>query len=388
MIEKCPVCGSTRSLEIVHRANVPVLMNRLHPTRESARLASTGTLDIRGCEECGFAWNTVFDPEVMTYDGEYENDQTHSSHFTAHINKRADDILAAVSDDNMVDYLELGCGQGTFVGKVARVAGSRLRSASGFDPAWRGSDTRGPCGSLIHKVYFNEDTARLLTRQPNVVASRHTIEHIPDPLSFLRSLRAALGPTSQARVFIETPCIAWILEHEAMQDFFYEHCSIFSHRALHYALEASGFRVRRIIRVFGGQYLWAEGQAGTGIVPTRPSTSVARNLAGAQKRFTTQWRTAAEDARAAGAVSIWGAGAKGVMFAVLADPDGVLLDHAVDINPSKQGSYLAGSGLPVLAPAQAAERHPQTIFIMNPNYMSEIRESASASRIDARLVAI
>jgi hypothetical protein len=45
-----------------------------------------------------------------------------------------------------------------------------------------------------------------------------------------------------------------------------------------------------------------------------------------------------------------------VTFSTLIDADRTLIDHAIDINPAKQGQYLAESGLPVLAPLQSAAR--------------------------------
>jgi hypothetical protein len=56
----------------------------------------------------------------------------------------------------------------------------------------------------------------------------------------------------------------------------------------------------------------------------------------------------------------------------MVDRSAQLIDHVVDINPAKQGHYMAGSGLKVLSPEQSASRQPATIFVMNPNYMAEI----------------
>jgi hypothetical protein len=388
MTEICPVCGSINSQQIVRRDNVPVLLNRLYPTWASARAAASGTLDIHRCNGCGFAWNTAFDPRIVVYDDDYENDQTYSPTFVAHMQDRAEDIAAAVPHDAMLDYLEVGCGQGAFIGKIAQATAGRLRSASGFDPAWRGADMRGPNGSCIYKACFDETTAGLLSQTPNVVASRHTIEHIPDPMGFLRSLRLALGAASQARMFIETPCIDWIIEHEAVQDFFYEHCSLFTRGALHYSLEASGFRVNRISHVFGGQYLWAEATAAENVAVSKPSGGFCGEFASVEQQFISRWRTAVENAVLEGPAAIWGGGAKGVMFSLLVDPDNVLLDHAIDINPRKQGLHFAGCGLPVLSPRQSAARLPRTIFVMNSNYMGEIAKLASGLYANARLVSV
>ncbi|HTX50274.1 MAG TPA: class I SAM-dependent methyltransferase [Caulobacteraceae bacterium] len=343
---------------------------------------------MRGCAACGFAWNVAFDPRIIVYDGDYENDQTHSPAFLAHLRDRARAVVSAVAPGEPVDYLEIGCGQGIFIGAVADAAGEKLRSATGFDPAWRGLGSRGPGDSCIHAMYFDQASANRLDRRPNVVACRHTIEHVPDPLGFLRSVRAALGPESRARVFIETPCLEWIVRHEAMQDFFYEHCSIFTASSLRYALEASGFGVRQVAHVFGGQYLWAEAEAVEHGTPARLTPLASGDFAGAQRRFTARWRLAAERARREGPVAIWGAGAKGVTFALLVDADGALFDHAIDINPHKQGLHMPTSGLLVLSPGQSAIRQPRTIFVMNPNYLAEIRDIAVASGGDAKLIPV
>ena len=54
---------------------------------------------------------------------------------------------------------------------------------------------------------------------------------------------------------------------------------------------------------------------------------------------------------------------------------GYIPELAIDINPAKQNRYLAGSGLPVLDAATALAilgKNPD-IFVMNSNYLSEIR---------------
>ncbi len=388
MHKDCPICGASQPRLVDHRAQTPVLMNRLYPSRDAARAAPRGTLRIVACATCGFAWNQAFEPDRIVYDGDYENDQTHSAAFLAHVKARAIDVVGSIPVDEPMDYLEIGCGQGGFIGEVARTATGRLRSAEGFDPAWRGEDGAGPDGSRIHKVYFTADSQQRLMHAPNVVASRHTIEHVPDPISFLSAIRIALGSDSRAKLFIETPCISWILAHQAMQDLFYEHCSVFTATALRYAMEKSGFGNVTVDHVFGGQYLWASGVAGPSVVPAGLPKSDVGEMSEAGPIFTTKWRTAVAAARGVGPVAIWGAGAKGVTFALLTDPDARLIDCAIDINPSKQGLHLAGSGLEVLAPARAAARKLKTVFVMNPNYLDEIAKLADDAGIDASLIPI
>jgi SAM-dependent methyltransferase len=389
MHHSCPICAETRCIALNERAEVPVMMNRVYATSESARAAPRGVLELLGCPVCGFVWNRAFQADLIAYNADYENDQTHSPAFVEHLRARATDVAAAVPAGEKLDYLEIGCGQGRFIVEVANAAGSRLASAEGFDPAWRGQDGAGPAGSRIHKAYFDAGTAQLLARRPNVVASRHTIEHVPNPVPFLVAVRRALGPAAQARIFTETPCVSWILKHQAMQDFFYEHCSLFTPRALALALRKAGFRSPRVDHVFGGQYLWATAATdGTDeMFETEPPCDLEA-FAGASTHFASHWRAQVRAAAAQGPVALWGAGAKGVTFALITDPENRFIDCVVDINPSKQNHHIAGSGLKVVAPTGAAQLGARTIFVMNPNYLEEISGTVADTGMKARLVPI
>jgi SAM-dependent methyltransferase len=306
--------------------------------------------------------------------------------FQAHVERLAGDVIEAAAP---LRYLEIGCGQGAFLGVVAKRAGARLASAEGFDPAWRGADGEGLFGARIHKSYFTRASLQALEAAPNVVVSRHTIEHVPDPVAFLAAIREALGPDADATIFLETPCVDWILRHDAMQDFFYEHCSLFTARSLALALERAGFHSPRVEHAFGGQYLWARASA----APGGPSFETPAPLQGRQALsrrddFIAHWRQRAATASARGRCAIWGAGAKGVTFALMMDSEAPPFDHVVDINPAKQDLYLAGSALQVLAPENSAARGVSAYFVMNPNYRDEIAARLAALGSDAELIAL
>lgn len=388
MLTKCPICQSTHAAMVHAAEGVPILMNRLYDTPAKARAATTGQLEIMACQECGFGWNKAFDPNRIIYDEAYENDQMHSPAFARHVEDRALDIIATVPQAEPIDILEIGCGQGRFIAEVARLAGPRLRSAVGFDPAWRGADGGGPEGCRIHKVYFDDTTSDRLEFQPNVVVSRHTIEHIPRPLSFLTTIRRALGSDPRARLFLETPSFPWIIANGARQDLFYEHCSIFSDVAMTYALRATGFGEAVVGHVFGGQYLWATAITDTSGVSPIPPRGSHQPVGKSFNTFLPFWKQKLADTANAGRVAIWGAGAKGVTFSLLIDPEGAMIDHVIDINPSKQGRFIGGSGLPVLSPAQSFARAPATIIVMNPNYLDEITSLVRQAGATAELVAI
>jgi hypothetical protein len=77
-----------------------------------------------------------------------------------------------------------------------------------------------------------------------------------------------------------------------------------------------------------------------------------------------------------GHAAIWGGASKGVIFALLRARAGCPVRMVIDINPAKQDRYLPGTGLKVLSPERAmAQLAPgSTIYVMNSNYLEEIRQ--------------
>jgi hypothetical protein len=68
--------------------------------------------------------------------------------------------------------------------------------------------------------------------------------------------------------------------------------------------------------------------------------------------------------------AIWGAGAKGASLST-AFPE-LPPRLVVDSNPAKQGSYIPGSNIPVIAPDDFRIGSVSVIVIANPNYSIEI----------------
>jgi hypothetical protein len=81
---------------------------------------------------------------------------------------------------------------------------------------------------------------------------------------------------------------------------------------------------------------------------------------------------------------IWGGGSKGVTFLNVLGADSAI-EYVVDLNPHKQGKYVAGTGQRVVAPEFLRELRPTDVLVMNPVYESEIADSVRALGLTARL---
>jgi SAM-dependent methyltransferase len=376
MASSCPLCESVQLATCLERDSVPVFQNVRYPSSAAARAAGSGRLAIAHCERCGFVFNAAFDPQLAVYSTAYENDQTLSEHFRGYLERIGAHVLRAVADKPDPLVLEVGCGQAAFLKQLAQLPQARYSRFLGFDPAWRGSDV--PSKVDVRPTLFDGAAVAELRSPIDAVVSRHVIEHIADPIAFLQDIRRAIGASAQPRLMLETPSLEWIVERDVLFDFFYEHCSYFTVETLRYAVARAGYRALRIERMFDGQYLWVEAEPAPALAnsatPPAP-TGLGPAIAAMGRRGTARlaaWRDGLASHRGRGTLALWGAGAKGATLAALADPDGTLIDCLIDINPRKQGGFIAVTGHPIVAPADAAGRGVRAVVLMNPNYRAEV----------------
>lgn len=373
----CPACGAAASPPLLARRDVPVHQNLLCATRDEARRVGRGDVELRACPRCGLAFNAVFDPGRLSYAGEYDSDQSHSAAFLRHVDERVD----ALRRDGVrgLRVVEAGCGGGYFLRRLCERGGN---SGTGYDPSYRGEGSDG--GPRFVRGLFEaaRDGAGV-----DVVLARHVIEHVRDPAGFVRALSAGLG--DGASVYVETPALDWILEHTVVFDVFYEHCNYFSPVALRNVVRLGGLREPSVEPVFGGQYLWlrARVEAAAGepaLEPPAPADALrafARRCDAAVARLGEQARRLAD----AGALAVWGAAAKGATFVNLVDPEAALVRCLVDVNPARQGRFVAGSGHAIVAPEELPRLGVADVIVMNPNYAGEVRAHLAQLGLPARV---
>lgn len=357
---------------------MPVHQNLVMADEDSAIRAPRGTLAMAVCAGCGFIFNRDFDPAKVTYGEGYDNDQSHSAYYDAYTDTLAARILE--SGIGNATIVEVGCGNGGFLRKLM-TSGNR---GIGFDPSYTGPDSALGGRLTFQRRYYDSRAAAV---KADMVICRHVIEHVPDPIALLRTIRSA---AADARVFFETPCVDWILRNTVVWDFFYEHCSLFSADTLAYACARAGFATDDVQYTFGGQYLWLQGRSSAPAERgPRNAAEVVRQAQSYTARFTRlceEWSRRLAGLRARGAVALWGAGAKGATFANLLDPGRVLIDCVVDINPNKQGRYIQGTGHRIVAPTDLAGRRVRSAILLNPNYRKEVAALLAGLGADVELV--
>jgi hypothetical protein len=343
--------------EIYRAEQLPVLQNRMFDSAEAARGCARGDVVLVQSSETGLVFNRAFRPELVAYDADYQNEQGLSAAFARHL-----DAVLGVMQRHFAgqSLIEVGCGKGLFLERLL-AAGFDV---TGLDPTYEGSNPR------VLRRFF---TPELALRAEGLVL-RHVLEHVVDPVAFLAGLREANG--GAGRIYIEVPCLDWIASHHAWFDIFYEHVNYF--RLADF--ERMFGTVHEAGRSFAGQYLY--------VVADLATLRAPRRAAGDEFRLPAGFLSAVDDSRALLAATapgapraIWGGASKGVIFALFMERAGVPIDVVIDINPAKQGRYLAATGLRVQAPEEAIAQLPAgaDVFVMNGNYLDEI-EALTAHR--------
>ena len=370
--------------QFLKRHRVPVHQNLLCPSPEAARDISRGTLSMTVCCRCDFVFNVDFDFSLLQYGEDYENTQTCSPAFLEYVDGLVDRIIDAHQVRDSV-IVELGCGKGTFLTRLLERESSNR--GFGFDTSYVGPAEILNGRGIFRRELYGRDTE---IPRPDAVVCRHVIEHVPTPLEFMQSLRSALRNAPDARVFMETPCVEWILRNRVVWDLFFEHCSLFTASSLAGLFERTGFYVTDVRHVFNGQYLWLEA-----IASGEPSESVrhderiipmAKDFGAAEQEIVENLTARVHRLRERGKVALWGAAAKGVTLANLIDPDCQLIDCVVDLNPRKQGRFVPGTGHPIVDYRTLAMRGVISAILMNENYRQENEALVKAAGIRLDLV--
>jgi hypothetical protein len=383
----CPVCKGAEVVETVTRDRIPTMQNRVYRTREEARAARAGRLELAACRACGFAWNRAFDPTLVVYDDAYDN-SVPSAVMAEHYRDIARRLVER-HDLREGLVLDVGCGNGAFLREIRQaVPGSR---GLGVDPALDGDGEEDGGGLRYVRAMFDPG---LLDERPALIVCRHVLEHLPDPVEFLRTIHAAatrFGAPSPC--FLEVPDLGWIVRNEAFSDLCYEHSNYFTAGSLAGTARRAGFTTVAADVAFGSQYLVLEAvPAPAADGSDRPADDVAGTLldyAGAEAATIASTRERLIRRRSDGdAIAVWGMATKGVMFSLLVDPDGLLIDHCVDVNPNKQDAFVPITGHRIGPPEDLrnGDGRPVAVVVMNVNYRGEIEATCRGLELQASFV--
>lgn len=365
---RCPVCLGGRTTLVLDLGEVPVSSCVQIDDRAAALAFPRGRLELAACADCGHLFNAAFAPERVEYSARYEETQSHSPTFRAfHAALAADLVERHRLRGRRV--LEIGCGKGEFLDLLIDAGvGACLGFDPGFDPA---RAPRADGRVEVRRTFYGPEQAGLAA---DFFVCKMTLEHVHAPRALLDTLRRACAGRAGTGLFFLVPDAGRIVAEGAFEDVYYEHCGYFTRASLAGLFTRAGFTVTGLDSLYGGQYLGLHAcPTGAGVVATpAPAPLDVAAFANRLRERVAGWRGRVADWTAAGqSWAVWGGGSKAVAFlgalGRLATPVAV-----VDINPRRQGAWLPGLGLPVVAPAALTRMPPAHVVVMNALYREEV----------------
>lgn len=366
----CPSCECKRVRLFYEARSVPVNSVLLLASRKEALAFPTGDIRLGFCEECGFIYNTAFDPTLVEYSARCEESQGFSPFFREWHETLARRLIDRYSLRHK-NVVEIGCGKGDFLSLLCQLGDNR---GVGFDPAYvPGRAAEAPSRIKVIQDFYTEKDRGI---HADFLCCKMTLEHIADTAAFVRMVRDSLADSRDSHVFFQVPNVMRVLEEGAFWDIYYEHCSYFGAHSLSQLFCLAGFDVLEVEHQYGDQYVTIEARIGNG---SREAVRDLENVREAVTRFNSRvsegigkWKRRLEAFREKRLKTvIWGAGSKGVAFVAAVDVPGAI-GYAVDINPHMRAHYLAKSGLEIVEPSVLCDYRPDIVIVMNPVYRAEI----------------
>jgi SAM-dependent methyltransferase len=371
---QCPACGNLGLAQFYSVDDIPVNSCLVVDSAEEGRAFPRGDLRIALCERCGFITNTAFDLRRLHYDASYEETQIFSPTFTTF----QDHLILRLLDEHDLRgkaVVEIGCGKGDFLARMAELGNVR---GIGIDPTAIASRLVGVAAervTFINEFYGPQHGAL----GADMIVCRHALEHIPDVAGFLRLIREAVGdhPTP---IFFELPETLRVLREGAYWDIYFEHCGYFTPGSLARAFEHAGFAVTDVRLGYGDQYLMLEARTSPGgarsyAIDLDQPAEIAHEAAVFERSIARKleaWRSYFAEAKRAGkSVAIWGSGSKCVAFLTTIGVDEEVR-YVTDVNPHRHGKFIVGTGKEIVAPRRLRQDPPDEVVVMNPIYRDEV----------------
>ena len=291
----------------------------------------------------------------------------------------------------------LGLGRQSLVVEVAANDGYLLRNfveagvpCLGIEPTASTAAAAERLGIPVRREFFGLEAARRLAAEgerADLVIGNNVYAHVPDINDFTAGLRELLKPGGT--VTLEFPHLLRLIERSQFDTAYHEHFSYLSLHTTSLVWSRAGLRVIDVeeldthggsLRVYGCRD--DDARAPSGAVARVLAAELQAGLrdAAVYRGFQPRAERVKDDVlsfllerkRAGETVAAYGAAAKGNTLINFAGIRRDLLAYVCDAAPSKQGLYLPGSHIPVVAPLELAKRRPAIVWILPWNIADEV----------------
>ena len=256
MTHDCRICGHDKHQEIFSHSNTPLFVGILGPDTPEQLANVKLPISLVKCLNCDTIQQPV-EPKVdalldqiymASHDNACSGTRTGEGEFGR---QRAQQFLDGVSLNEMpADILEIGCNQGHMLAICKERGGKTM---VGVEPSV--DEAFSPkSGIEILPGYFSKDSVGGSTF--DLAYMIEVLEHIPQPIEFLRDVHAVLKPAG--KIAISVPNCESGLEFGNIGMPIHEHLIYFTPDTLSDTLRRAGFNVLHVKGTFSHLYCLAK----------------------------------------------------------------------------------------------------------------------------------
>ena len=334
----CPACGHHVAVPFYDGGRRPLATLAWPESSPAARSMPRHPLSFVRCIDCGHVYNSRFDYSVVPYSDKPNLMFNRGVLWTAHLDKVRRLILDHLPPRPSV--VEIGCGDGDFLKSLA-LARPEGRFV-GFDPAASAELSDGQID--VRRSLF-QPGRHLEELLPDLVISRHVLEHLMNPLAFVQAVSFATSwLNTDTRLFIEVPCVDKALRLGRTVDFFYEHNSNFTTDSLERMLQRCAGEVELVQRGYNDEVAYGMAQ----FKSSPKQVALAQDALAFRRRATESQSTvrqALESLVQQGErIAIWGGTGKAAAFITQYGLDARRFPTVVDSDLDKAGTFVPDMG--------------------------------------------
>jgi SAM-dependent methyltransferase len=375
---RCPICEAGDCFDFLEISGLPVTVGALCPTQEQAFHATKGDLKLAFCKQCSYVWNRAYEPGKHDYIPGYEISLHFSNVYQNFLEKLAKRLVESYQLRRKT-VLEIACGTGHFLRMLCELGSNR---GIGVDPVLEHEGIERLDSTQIEFIRdkFSERYADL---QCDFICCRQALHAISNPKELVQVVRRTIGPERCTPVYFEVVNASAVFRKHSVWQLMYEYYSFFTPASLARLFSETGFEVRCVQPCYeDGQYLQLEAIPARKTKVTTESTTrdVEATLkdvlafANEFRRKIANWEQKLAAIHKSGQRAIaWGAGGRGINFLNLVRAS-QFVPYIVDINPTRCGGFIPGTGQEVVAPEFLREYRPNLLLLTNPTYEKEVRK--------------
>jgi SAM-dependent methyltransferase len=390
---KCRHCGNTGFIRLADLGTAP-LSNAMLTKESLDEPEAYYPLVVEVCDHCFLAQVVEQTSAAEIFDSNYSYFSSYSRSWLEHAEQFAKMAVARFGLDERSQVLEIASNDGYLL----QYFDARRISVLGVEPTANTAAVAAAKGIPTIVDFFGRQLAEeRLSRSADLIVGNNVFAHVADINDFSAGLKAALKPGGV--VSLEFPHLLRLIEQTQFDTIYHEHFSYLSLWTTDRIFKAAGLKVFDVealpthggsLRVFAAH---AEDETKTRS-PTIDAILVGEAAAGLRGREVYENfqpridRIRADflgfllEQKSAGAkVAGYGAAAKGnTLLNYCGIKGNELIRFVADLSPHKQGRYLPGSHIPVVAPERIKEERPDFIVIFPWNLREEIIDQLDDAR--------